>query len=251
MTRIKKWLRAPVRGLIKPTQTFYRRLLRLPSVHRRALLAAYGPGFRQWCESEVSVERADRDALYSFLVEREGLDGPVDYLEFGVFEGMTIRWWVEHNPHPESRFVGFDSFEGLPEAWGHAPIGTYSANGKIPDIADPRCSFVKGLFHDTLPSWLAGRDFSRRIVLHLDADLYSSTLLVLGQMLPKLKKDDIIIFDEIMSYIHEYRALVDATSAYPIKFKVLAHTLVPDVFMLWKPAWCQVAIKVTDCPHGQ
>jgi hypothetical protein len=174
------------------------------------------------------------------LLERERLDGPIDYLEFGVAQGDTIRWWVENNRHPESRFVGFDSFEGLPEQWEHIPKGTYSTFGKIPEVPDPRCSFVKGLFRDTLPGWLIGRDFPRRTVLHVDADLYSSTLLVLLQVLPRLVTGDIIIFDEFDTYLHEYRALVDATAAYPLGFRALGHT--PSVDLYWK----QVALKVSE-----
>ena len=168
------------------------------------------------------------------------LDGPIDYLEFGVYRGDTIRWWVEHNRHPASTFVGFDCFEGLPETWGSIPKGTFSVSGNVPDVADSRCSFVKGLFHHTLPNWLIGREFTRRVVLHLDADLYSSTLLVLTQLLPKLKKEDVIIFDEFNSYLDEYRALVDATTAYPLQFKALGHTL------WWRnpSEWKQVALKV-------
>ena len=240
-------LKTPQRMLLSPIRIAYRRLCQLPSVHRRALLAAYGPGYRSWYESNPCEELPDRDSLYQSLVESEGLDGPIDYIEFGVYRGDTIRWWVANNRHPESRFAGFDCFEGLPEEWEKAPKGTFSVFGEIPKVADPRCSFVKGLFQDTLPGWLMGREFPMRIVLHLDADLYSSSLLVLTQILPSLKKDDIIIFDEFCSYLHEYRALVDATTAYPMRFKALAHTLFRQHnSTLASQDWKQVALKVIE-----
>jgi O-methyltransferase len=88
--------------------------------------------------------------------------------------------------HPDSTFVGFDTFEGLPEMWGPWPKGSFTADGETPDIVDPRCSFVKWLFQDTLPGWLSGREFPGRTLVHLDADLYSSTLVVLAQLLPKI-----------------------------------------------------------------
>jgi hypothetical protein len=238
-------LKKPHRVLFSPIRFVYRRLCQLPVVHRRAILAAYGPGYQSWYKSNPCEKLPDREALYQSLIQGEGLDGPIDYIEFGVYRGDTIRWWVANNRHPESRFVGFDSFEGLPEAWEKNPKGTFSVFGEVPEVADPRCGFVKELFHETMPGWLIGRDFPMRTVLHLDADLYSSTLLVLTQILPRLKKDDIIIFDEFCSYLHEYRALVDATTAYPMRFKALAHTVTPlDAPSLGSPAWKQVALKV-------
>ncbi len=173
--------------------------------------------------------------MRQFMLEREGLTGPIDYLEFGVSKGGSLRWWVEHSPHPESTFVGFDTFEGLPEDWGPWPKGAFTADGKAPEIADPRCSFVKGLFQDTLPGWLIGREFKRRIVVHLDADLYTSTLMVLTQIMPRLKSGDIIIFDEFNNYLHEYRAFIDATTAYSRDFVALCHT----------SHWVQAAVKAT------
>jgi O-methyltransferase len=211
--------------IAKPFRLVYQHLCRMPSVNQRAFRAAYAPRYRAWCEANPCEELPERHEMYRFLVDRENLaDRPIDYLEFGVFKGHTIRWWSENNHAPDSTFVGFDSFEGLPEDWDDIPKGSFAANGQIPQIADPRCEFVKGLFQDTLPNWLQGRDFSKRIILHLDADLYSSTLLVLTQLFPKLKKDDVLIFDEFDSYMHEYRALIDAISAYRRVVKALCHT---------------------------
>ncbi len=38
------------------------------------------------------------------------------YLEFGVFEGYSMRYWSMLLLNPESHLHGFDSFEGLPES---------------------------------------------------------------------------------------------------------------------------------------
>lgn len=48
------------------------------------------------------------------LVVGEQNDRPILFLEFGVYEGNSIRRWAGLTTHPESRFVRFDSFEGLP-----------------------------------------------------------------------------------------------------------------------------------------
>ena len=42
---------------------------------------------------------------------------PIDYLEFGVRYGDSLFKWSGLNAHPDSRFIGFDSFEGIPEDW--------------------------------------------------------------------------------------------------------------------------------------
>ena len=43
--------------------------------------------------------------------------GPIADPYFGVWQGETFRKWLTLNGDPGSRFVGFDSFEGLPEDW--------------------------------------------------------------------------------------------------------------------------------------
>jgi O-methyltransferase len=205
-----------------------------PSLRERIHYWVYGPSFREWSGSHpCEVVPGGRTGLYRYLMEAEGLDGPIDYLEFGVSRGQTIRWWVENNRHPGTTFVGFDTFEGLPESWTVWPQGAFSAGGEIPAIGDERCRFVKGLFQETLPEWLSGREFTRRTILHLDADLYTSTMMVLTQFLPKLRSDAILIFDEFDDPLHEYRAFVDATAAYRREFMPVCRS----------ESWTHVALK--------
>jgi O-methyltransferase len=207
-----------------PIRNQFDRVRGRSAFHFRLMCWAYGPQFREWCRFHPCEDFAERDELYRFLLDREGLDGPIDYLEFGVSAGSSLRWWVENSRHSDSTFVGFDSFEGLPEDWGNWPKGSFSTDGRIPDIVDSRCNFVKGLFHESVPSWLTHREFTRRVVVHLDADLYTSTLMVLTQLLPKLKQDDILIFDQFASYLDEYRAFIDATQAYGRSFVPIGRT---------------------------
>lgn len=166
----------------------------------------------------------DRLELYQYLVEHEGLAGPVDYLEFGVFHGESLKWWADHNPAPESRFVGFDTFTGLPEEWETLPQGTFDVGGKLPAIDDLRVSYQVGLFQDTLRPFLMDTPLRRRTVIHIDSDLYSAALFVLATLAPRLKPGDVIIFDEIGSgygVIHEFRALNDVSSAFGLQYRVL------------------------------
>lgn len=168
-----------------------------------------------------SLRHEKRYLLYDFLLTSEGLDQPIDYLEFGVAHGYSFRWWVEHNTDPASRFYGFDTFTGLPEDWGVHKQGTFDQSGHPPDIQDPRVSWNAGLFQDTLPGFLATFSSERRKLVHMDADLYSSTLYVLTMLAPHLRPGDILLFDEFGVPTHEFRAFTDFVSAYRLNYRVL------------------------------
>ncbi len=220
--------------LKKAFHPLYHLITGLPSVRDRAHRAAIGSEYRRWCAANPCPEFASRFALYQSVFESEGLDGPIDYLEFGVWKGDSLRWWAEKNRDPASSFHGFDSFEGLTDAWEGLPQGAFSTNGSIPDIPDPRCRFIKGYFHETLPGWLSGRELAHRLVANLDADLYGSTLLALLQVMPRMKPGSIVFFDEFHSYMHEFRAFQDALAANPLNFAALGRTA----------DWTQLALKV-------
>ncbi len=164
-----------------------------------------------------------RFELYTHVQQQ--LSGqPIDYLEFGVFEGESILKWAELNDHPDSRFYGFDSFEGLPEDWKNAlrviPKGHFSTAGQVPQTADTRVSFHKGWFQDSLRPFL--REFTpRRLVVHNDSDLHSSTIYVLATLDPLLLPGSVIIFDEFSNPLHEFQAFMQYTAAFMREYRVL------------------------------
>ena len=162
-----------------------------------------------------------RNSLYNHLTETEIYDKPIDYLEFGVATGISFRWWAENLKNEKSRFFGFDTFTGLPEDWGSFKKGDMNNNNKIPQINDSRCSFYQGLFQHTLPLFLKTYSAGQRKIIHMDADLYSSTLFVLTSVCPFLRKGDIIIFDEFNVPMHEFKAFSEWVSSYYIEYEVL------------------------------
>ena len=125
-------------------------------------------------------------------------------LEFGVYSGRTLKVIVDKYP---GRTFGFDSFEGLPEYWRDGfPAGTFKVN-EIPAIDG--ASIIDGLFQDTVEPFLKNLTGSISFI-HLDADLYSSTIFVLRKLNDLIKPGCIILFDEFMNYPgfenHEYLA---------------------------------------------
>ena len=99
-----------------------------------------------------------RFALYDYLNAEVIGSQPIDYLEFGVFKGDTIKYWSEINSSPGSRFWGFDTFTGLPEVWenfmGQEERGAFDVGGELPPTEDDRVAYVKGMFQDTLDDFL-------------------------------------------------------------------------------------------------
>ena len=208
--------------LIRPFESFLLNLVYLSKLSR-------------WISKNRSIEYNDfycgkvdypkRTKMYEWLIEKEGLDKSIDYLEFGVAEGTAFKWWVEHNKNADTRFYGFDTFTGLPEDFGVLKKNDYDTGGNFPDVkGDTRCQFKAGLFQDSLPGFLKEFEPKNRKVIHMDADLYSSTIFVLTQLVPFLNKDDIIIFDEFGVPMHEFRAFQDFFNSFYMKFELLSAT---------------------------
>ncbi len=192
----------------------------------------YLTAFSRWANKNKKIAYNDfpgkwdytkRYALYKWIIREEALSQmAVNYLEFGVAEGASFRWFVQQNQHPETRFYGFDTFTGLPEDFGVYKKGGFDTKNKIPEIDDIRVKFYQGLFQQTLPDFLKKFDSSKRNILMMDADLYSATLYVLTSIAPFLKKDDIIFFDEFSVPTHEFKAMHDFLQAYYINIELIA-----------------------------
>jgi predicted O-methyltransferase YrrM len=116
-------------------------------------------------------------------------------LEFGVYTGTTLRAIAE--ARGDGRVHGFDSFQGLPEDWraGFA-TGTFAVT-EPPEV--PGAELVIGWFADTLPAFLDAHPGPVDL-LHLDADLYSSTATVLAHVGHRLRPGSVVLFDEYLNH---------------------------------------------------
>ena len=132
------------------------------------------------------------------------------WAEFGVYSGTSLSVLTTLN----SPVYGFDSWEGLPEHWNdNNPKGTFNTNGEIPFITNEHMILVKGWFNESIPAFLNANTIKTPTLLHLDADLYSSTKTVLDEFKPYFKDSCIMVFDEFYNYNeweqHEYKALYE------------------------------------------
>lgn len=192
------------------------------------------PLFVEFIKENQSVPcYEDRYAMYDNVLRHIG-PSAIDYLEFGVWKGASIKYWSEKNRNPDSSFTGFDTFTGLPEAWDFRPAGTFDVQGQIPKIDDSRVAFVAGLFQQTLPEFLTGFSSRKRLVLHLDADLYSATMYVLARTHDLIVPGTILMFDEFGDVQHEFRAYNDYVLSHMRQCKVICgsyqyYTLVVEV----------------------
>ena len=79
-----------------------------------------------------------------------------------------------------------------------------------------------------------------QLIIHMDADLYSSTLYALCKLDNVIKEGTIIIFDEFSSVLHESRALEDYAVSHLRDYEVLCSTNLDPVSY-----FNEIAIRIT------
>jgi len=165
---------------------------------------------------------ADRCRLFERIAD-DVAPQPTLYLEFGVYQGDSMRVWSRLLKHPRSVLHGFDSFQGLPEDWtSEMPRGHFSTDGAMPVIDDPRVRLFKGWFDDVLPGYqLPQHD---RLVVSLDADLYSSTKYVLDWLRPHMAVGAYLYFDEFCHRHHEMKAFSEFQQATGMEFEAIGQS---------------------------
>jgi hypothetical protein len=147
----------------------------------------------------------DRFALLGFALGRAPAEGLV--LEFGVEKGASLRHLARLTPRTVH---GFDSFEGLPGDWGGTKEtqGAFSLRGRLPKVPGNARLHV-GWFDQTLPGFLAA-DGQACALIHVDCDIYASTVSIFRALQNRIGPGTVIVFDEYFNYPgwrqHEYKA---------------------------------------------
>ncbi|WP_249209320.1 TylF/MycF/NovP-related O-methyltransferase [Magnetospirillum sulfuroxidans] len=162
----------------------------------------------------------NRNDLLQLAAVRAPAQGSV--LEFGVAGGDSIRLLAQMLP---GRAIhGFDSFEGLPEDWPgrHEAKGHY-AQTDLPAVPG-NVTLHKGWFDQTLPPYLSA-DAEPVALLHMDADLYSSTRTVLGLLATRLHAGTVIVFDEYFNHVgwrdNEFKAFQEFVAEQGLTYRYL------------------------------
>lgn len=189
--------------------------------------------------NELNLHRGTRsmlqialDAAIPLIVKENGL-----VCEFGVASGRSLRMTQEMLPL-EVPLHGFDTFTGIPQAWGNEPTGTYSTGGVIPNM-EGSVTFHKGLFTNTIGEFLKNTEknedeqllSSRRPLAfaNIDCDLYSSTNDVLEAMHSRIVPGTVIIFDEYLCHPtwrqDEFRAWRECCKRFGWQYEYLGFSL--------------------------
>ena len=157
-------------------------------------------------------------------------------LEFGVATGRTLNHFARLLPH--CRVHGFDSFQGLPEDWTSRMPKGFFGRSQLPPVAE-NCQLWVGWFDQTLPQYAIKHGDDAIQLLHIDCDLYSSTVTVLETVRKNLVYGSVIIFDEYINYPgwqqDEYRAWQEFCAKYNIQYQYIGRVSRHQ----------QVAIRVT------
>jgi len=148
--------------------------------------------------------------------------------EFGVGSGKSLRMTQEILPL-NIEINGFDTFTGLPQAWGSEPAGAYSTGGVIPSM-DGKVYFHKGLFCDTISPFLKDLgDEAYVAYANIDCDLYTSTLDILESLHGRIVTGTIIVFDEYICHPtwrqDEFRAWRESCKRFGWKYEYLGFSL--------------------------
>jgi len=154
--------------------------------------------------------------------KRANVDGFV--AEYGIDKGKSFIQLCELNKDNET--FGFDSFEGLPGGtWSGNMIhqGAFDHGGKITFDPPSNSTIVIGWYKETCPI----HDYKKPVAkfLHIDCDVYSSTVDIFNTLQGKIVPGTIIVFDEYFDHGNwrkgEYKAWQEFVSHNNIKYKYL------------------------------
>ena len=174
--------------------------------------------------------------LYEWVVNKQLDKNLLDtglVLEFGTATGRTLNQFAHWLPN--KTVYGFDSWQGLPEKFNDLPAGHFAQ--KLPDVL-LNCQLVQGWFgarplqdKSGIPEFTA-QTFANEhkepiALLHLDADLYSSTKTVLDAFADQIVPGTVILFNEYWNHAtwkkHEFKAWQEHVAKHNVKYEYIGY----------------------------
>lgn len=165
--------------------------------------------------------RRDDIGVIDHALKQIDVDGL--FMEFGVRSGRTVNHVARRRP--KATVHGFDSFEGLPEAWTGWTMdrGAFGGEG-IPQV-ESNVRLHVGWFDATLPAFLEDHPGDVAFV-HIDSDIYSSARTILSELAPRFRPGSVIVFNEYFNYPnwkeHEFRAWQEFCADHQVSYEYLA-----------------------------
>jgi len=163
---------------------------------------------------------ADRDELMKFAFGQAPKEGLV--VEFGVASGASLRRLAGLTPR---QVHGFDSFGGLPEGWSGTKekAGAFTQRGRLPRVP-ANATLHPGWFNETLPGFVAANPGPAAFI-HVDCDIYSSTVTIFSALRERIGPGTVILFDEYFNYpgwrAHEYKAFQEFIAGTGLSYKYI------------------------------
>ena len=113
---------------------------------------------------------------------------------FDTFSGFhdlsTKDEGTEASEHLREGGLDVDSFEDL-----EAVIGLFDQNRSLGHI--PKCTLVRGDVRNTIPEFLEENPYLVVSLLYLDLDVYEPTKVAIENLLPRMPRGAVIVFDEL------------------------------------------------------
>ena len=143
--------------------------------------------------------------------------------EFGVASGDATRTFMKM-PYAVNclQWNGFDTFLGLPDAWGDLPKGAFSTGGHPPLIKNPIVKWHVGLIQETCIKINSLNFLDKKFIVVFDFDLYSASKPAWDVISKFLKAGDVIYFDE--AYEADEAKLINEILETDLNLEVLGYT---------------------------
>ncbi len=144
--------------------------------------------------------------------------------EFGVASGDSTKKLLKmsYSKTCES-WHGFDTFTGLPKAWGDLPLGAFSTGGIPPKINDERITWHIGRIEQTYKSISEVNKTKSCLLVIFDFDLYDASKIAWDEIAKSLKTGDIVYFDEAYE-IDEAQLITEIFDSQIFELRVLGYT---------------------------